>query len=75
MADGAILLDLAACDLALQHGNPRIELGDRQWIEVLPHERVEQVVGTGRGVIRFHSICNVDPHQSDVNKARKSKGT
>ena len=75
VADRAVLLQLAARDLALQHGDPRIELGDRQRIEVLSHERVEQIVGTGGGVFRFHSFCNVDPHPSDVNKARKSKGT
>ncbi len=74
MADRAVLLELTSRDLALQYRDPRIEFCDRQRIEVLPHERVKQIVGTGGGVFRVHNFCNVDPHPSDVNKARKSNG-
>ena len=75
MADGTVLLDLAARDLALQHGDACIKFGDRQRIEVLPHQCVKQIVGTGGGVFQVHRTCNVDPHPSDVNKAGTSKGT
>jgi NADPH2:quinone reductase len=74
VADRAVLLQLTSRDLALQHRDPRIEFGDRQRIEVLPHECVKQIVGTGGGVFQVHRASNVDPHPSDVNKAFKSNG-
>lgn len=69
MAHRSVLLDLAPRDLTLEGGDPRIELGDRQGIEILPHQCVKQIVGTGGCIIRIHRTCNVDPHPSDVNKA------
>ncbi len=68
MVNGALFLLLTACDFALQHGDPRIQLGDRQRIEVLAYQSVEHVVGTRWGIVQVHSVCNVDPPWAHVNK-------
>lgn len=70
MADGVFDLSSRAGDLALQHRYPRLEFGDGQRIEVLTHEGVESVVGTGKGIFRLHRADNVDPGGAPVNNAR-----
>lgn len=54
MVNGAFHFYPAPRDLALQRGDPRLQLGDRQGIEILPRELGEQIVGTGQGVVQVH---------------------
>ena len=44
----------ATRDLALQCGDPRLQLGDRQPVQVLAHQLGQQVGGAGEGVVQVH---------------------
>lgn len=56
MVNGAFHFHAAPGDLALQRGDPRFQLGDRQRIKILPRELSEQIVGTGQGVVQVHAL-------------------
>ena len=52
------LIDSAADagDLALQRRDPRLQLGDRERIQILGDELSQQVVGAQRQIVRLHAL-------------------
>ena len=55
MVNGAFNLAATARDLCVERGDPRLQLGDRQGVEVLAHELRHQIGGPGRKIVRFHA--------------------
>ena len=75
MVNGAFDFGPAARDLALQRGDPRLELGDRQRIEILADEHGEGIVlipKRRQAVVRVH-VAKVDRQRAAVNK-RHARG-
>jgi hypothetical protein len=56
MVNGAFHFHAAAGDLALQTGDPALQLGDGQRIEILAHELCEEIAGTGERVVQVHEM-------------------
>ena len=54
MVNGALFMLVNAGDLALQRGDARIELGDRQRIEVLFDQERERFVGPRQILVGIH---------------------
>ena len=75
MVDGPRDFLPAARDLPLQRGNARLELRDRQRVEILPHHLGERVGGAGRGIVHIHRIASVDRPPGQVNKRCEPTGT
>ncbi len=68
MVNGFLDLGAAAFDLALNGGNPFLQLVDRQMIDILPDEYFHRVVGAlGEKIVWLH-IDNVDRDGAHVNK-------
>ena len=55
MVNGALFMLVNASDLALQRGDSRIELGDRQRIEVLFDQERERFVGPRQILVGIHA--------------------
>ena len=57
MVNGAFDLGTAACDLAFERGDPHLQFGDGQAIEVLAQQRGEGIVGPGpQDVVQVHAV-------------------
>ncbi len=54
MVNGALFVLVNAGDLALQRGDARVELGDRQRIEVLFDQERERFVGPRQILVGIH---------------------
>ena len=54
MVNGAFAFRAGAGDLRLQRRDALLQIGDRQWVEVLPAQLLEQVVGADAGLVTFH---------------------
>jgi hypothetical protein len=54
VVNGARDLLAAAGDLAFQRGDPNLQFGDGQGIQILPHELRQKITGPGKGVFGFH---------------------
>ena len=54
MVNGALFMLVNARDLALQRGDARVELGDRQRIEVLFHQERERFVRPRQILVGIH---------------------
>jgi NADPH2:quinone reductase len=66
MVNGALHMLLYADDFTLQRGDPRVELGDRQRIEVLFDQERERFVGPRQILVGIHGD-SVDRADSRVN--------
>ena len=55
MVNGALFMLVNARDLTLQRGDARVELGDRQRIEVLLHQERERVAGARQILVGIHA--------------------
>jgi len=66
MVNGALNMIFYARDLALQRGDARFELGDRQRIEVLLDQERERFAGTRQILFGIHGV-SVDRSDSRVN--------
>ena len=75
MVDGVGDFLPAPGDLALQRGDARLQLRDRQRIEVLPNHLGKQVGGAGEGIVHIHRIGSVDRPPGQVNKRCERTGT
>ena len=71
MVNGVCDLVAAAGDLALERRHPRVQLGNREPVEVLADQLRQGVVGTQGGVV-VHA-GSVDRGPSDVNKIGDNK--
>ena len=54
MVNGALFMLVNAGDLTLQRGDTRVELGDRQRIEVLFDQERERFTGTRQILVGIH---------------------
>lgn len=54
MVNGALLMLVNAGDLTLQRGDARVELGDRQRIEVLFDQERERFAGARQILVGIH---------------------
>ena len=55
MVNGAFNLSSTPRDLALQRRDPRLQLGDRQAVEILGHQRRQRVPRTGaEDIVEIH---------------------
>ncbi len=70
MVNGALLMFSDALDFALERRNPRLQLGDRQRIEVLFDQEREGLVGPREILVGIHGL-NVDRGEGDVNKPQR----
>ena len=66
MVNGLVDFPTGTGDLALQRRDPRVQLADREPVEVLADQLRQHVVGTRRGVVEVH-VGNVDRASGDVN--------
>ena len=70
MVNGAILVPFNARDFGFEIGNALVEFGHRQWIEILPGEQRNRIIGLARKILVGIHGPNVDRRTRDVNKAR-----
>jgi NADPH2:quinone reductase len=74
MVNGAFFFSARPFDLGLQRGDPGVEFGDRQRVEILPQQHGQRIVALpGEAIVPFlwqvHAM-KVDPAGSDVNNAQ-----
>jgi len=55
MVNGALNMIFNSRDLALQRGDARFELGDRQRVEVLLHDERERVARARKVLVEIHA--------------------
>ena len=55
MVNGAFNLFAGARDLAVERGDPRLQLRDRERVEILPDQLAQRVGGTGESVVGLHA--------------------
>lgn len=67
MVNGAFTFCFRPHDFGFERGDPCVELGNRQRIEILLCQKRDRIAGTRRKVIEIHS-CNVDRATPAVNK-------
>lgn len=67
MVNGALLMFAHALDFTFERGNPRLQLADRQRIQVLFDQEREGLVGPREILVGIHGL-NVDRGEGDVNK-------
>ena len=55
MVNGAFNLLPTARDLALQRGDPRFQVRDRERVQILPDQLAQRVGGAGESVVWLHA--------------------
>jgi putative PIG3 family NAD(P)H quinone oxidoreductase len=73
MLNGVFNLSPRSRDLALQRGDARVQLGQRQRVQILCYQNGQQVVGTPGRIVELHDR-NVDPGRREVNNVGADGG-